>query len=386
MDKDTYLIRHQAERSQHREHSVPLYFTSSYVFDNAEHMRALFADEEEGYIYSRYSNPNVDEFCRKMASLEKTESAWATSSGMSAVFTTFAALLQSGDEIVSCSSIFGSTHRLFVDILPKFNIHTKYGSFDKVDEWEKLITPRTKIIYVESPTNPALDLVDLEGVAALCKKHNLLLVVDNCFATPLVQEPADFGADIIIHSATKFIDGQGRAMGGVICASEAIINKIEAFARHTGPSLSPFNAWILSKSLETLSVRMERHVKNAHQLAELISVHPSVKFVKYPFLPSHSQFELAKKQMKNGGALLAFELAGGLEQGRKFLDNLKMITLSANLGDVRTIATHPASTTHSKLTEEERLKVGITPGLVRISAGLESIEDIWQDVEQALNF
>jgi O-succinylhomoserine sulfhydrylase len=385
MKKETFLIRNQIDRTKFREHSAPIYFSSSYVFDDAEHMRALFADEQDGYIYSRYSNPNVDEFCSKMAYLELTEAAWATASGMAAVYTTFAALLKAGDEIVSCSSIFGSTHRLFTEILPKFNINTRYGAFDKVHEWEQLITSATKMVYIESPTNPGLDLVDIEAVSHLCKKHGLLLVVDNCFATPLVQQPAKFGADIIIHSATKYIDGQGRAMGGVICASNELIKKIEAFARHTGPSLSPFNAWVLSKSLETLSVRMERHVNNANELALRLSEHESVKMVKYPFLNTHPQYQLAQKQMYSGGGLIAFELKKGLNQGKAFLNNLKMISLTANLGDVRTIATHPASTTHSKLTEEERLNVGITPGLVRISVGLEHIDDIWADVKQALD-
>jgi O-succinylhomoserine sulfhydrylase len=384
MKKETFLIRNQIERTEFREHSAPIYFNSSYVFDDAEHMRALFADEQDGYIYSRYSNPNVDEFCSKMAFLENTESAWATSSGMAAVYTTFAALLKAGDEIVSCSSIFGSTHRLFTEILPKFNIHTRYGAYNDVEAWEQLITTNTRMVYIESPTNPALDLVDIQQVSALCKKHNLLLVVDNCFATPLVQQPANQGADIIIHSATKYIDGQGRAMGGVICATAAIIKQIEAFARHTGPALSPFNAWVLSKSLETLAVRIERHVSNALELAKRLSEHPQVKIVKYPFLPTHPQYELAQKQMLSGGGLIAFELQKGLEQGKNFLNKLQMISLTANLGDVRTIATHPASTTHSKLTESERLNVGITPGLVRISVGLEHIEDIWADVAQAL--
>lgn len=384
MKKETFLIRNQMERSSHKEHSAPIYFNSSYLFDDAEHMRALFADEQDGYIYSRYSNPNVDELIEKMAFLEGTENGWATASGMAAVFTTFAALLKAGDEIISCSSIFGSTHRLFIEILPKFNITTRYFDYDKVENLEQLITPNTKVLYLESPTNPAIDLVDIEKVAQLCKKHNLLLVVDNCFASPIVQQPVKLGADIVIHSATKYIDGQGRAMGGIICASNEIIGKIKAFARHTGPALSPFNAWILSKSLETLSLRMEKHAANAMIIAQKLERHPKVEWVKYPFLPSHPQHALALKQMQTGGGLLSFELKGGVAQGKQFLDNLKMISLSANLGDVRTIATHPASTTHSKLTEQERLNVGITPGMVRISIGLEHTDDIWSDIEGAL--
>jgi O-succinylhomoserine sulfhydrylase len=385
MKKETFLIRNQMERSSFKEHSAPIYFNSSYVFDDAEHMRALFADEQDGYIYSRYSNPNVDELIEKMAFLEGTESGWATSSGMAAVFTTFAALLQSGDEIVSCSSIFGSTHRLFTEILPKFQIHTRYFPFDELDILDEQLTSATKIVYLESPTNPAIDIVNIAAVAEICKKHKLLLVVDNCFASPMVQQPVKFGADIIIHSATKYMDGQGRAMGGIICASKEIITKIKAFARHTGPAMSPFNAWILSKSLETLPLRMEKHAVNALAIAQKLEQHSSVEWVKYPFLPSHPQHSLALKQMQTGGGLLSFELKGGITEGKHFLDNLKMISLSANLGDVRTIATHPASTTHSKLTEEERLNVGISPGMVRISVGLEHVDDIWQDIEQALN-
>jgi O-succinylhomoserine sulfhydrylase len=384
MQNETKLIRGQMQRSSFKEHSAPIYFTSSYVFDDAEEMRALFAEEQEGYIYSRYSNPNVNELTEKMAFMEKTESAWATASGMAAVFTTFAALLKAGDEIISSSSIFGSTHKLFTEILPKFNIHTHYGAFDKIEDWEQLVTPNAKVVYIETPTNPAIDIVDMQQVSNFCKRHNLLLIVDNCFATPIIQQPADFGADIIIHSATKYIDGQGRAMGGIICSTHEIIKKIEGFARHTGPALSPFNAWILSKSLETLPIRMEKHTQNAHEIAKRLETHPHVNKIKYPFLPSHPQFEIAQKQMKSGGGLLSFELKGGLSSGRAFLDKLKMITLTANLGDSRTIATHPASTTHSKLTEEQRLSVGITPGLVRISVGLEHVDDIWGDIEQAL--
>jgi O-succinylhomoserine sulfhydrylase len=384
MKKETFLIRNQMERSSHKEHSAPIYFNSSYLFDDAEHMRALFADEQDGYIYSRYSNPNVDELIEKMAFLEGTENGWATASGMAAVFTTFAALLKAGDEIISCSSIFGSTHRLFLEILPKFNITASYFAYDAVEQMEQLVTPNSKMVYLESPTNPAIDLVDIEKVAQMCKKHNLILVVDNCFASPIVQQPVKLGADIVIHSATKYIDGQGRAMGGIICASNEIIGKIKAFARHTGPALSPFNAWILSKSLETLSLRMEKHAANALIIAQKLEQHPKVEWVKYPFLPSHPQHALALKQMQTGGGLLSFELKGGITEGKQFLDNLKMISLSANLGDVRTIATHPASTTHSKLTEQERLNVGITPGMVRISIGLEHTDDIWSDIEGAL--
>ncbi len=384
MEKETLAIRLQNERTKHHEHSVPLYLTSSYVFDDAEDMRAQFAEEKEGEIYSRYANPNVQELIDKMAVLENAETGWATASGMAAVFTFFGALLQSGDHIVSARSVFGSTHRLFTEILPKWGITTTYVDFDDYEGFENAITPATKILFLETPSNPGLDIIDLEKIAAITKRHSILFAVDNCFATPLLQRPIDFGADVTIHSATKYIDGQGRTLGGLILSSVEIIEKVKAFARHTGPALSPFNAWTLSKSLETLDVRMERHCKNALEIATRLEGHDSIEWVKYPFLNSHPQYEIAIKQMKKGGGIVSFELKGGLEAGRKFLDQLNLFSLTANLGDTRSIATHPASTTHSKLTSEQRLEVGITDGLVRLSIGLEHIEDIWEDIQKAL--
>lgn len=384
MEKETLAIRLQNERTKHHEHSVPLYLTSSYVFDDAEDMRAQFADEKEGEIYSRYANPNVQELIDKMAVLENAETGWATASGMAAVFTFFGALLQSGDHIVSARSVFGSTHRLFTEILPKWGITTTYVDFDDYEGFENAITPATKILFLETPSNPGLDIIDLEKIASITKRHYILFAVDNCFATPLLQRPIDFGADVTIHSATKYIDGQGRTLGGLILSSVEIIEKVKAFARHTGPALSPFNAWTLSKSLETLDVRMERHCKNALEIATRLEGHEAIEWVKYPFLISHPQYEIAIKQMKKGGGIVSFELKGGLEAGRKFLDQLNLFSLTANLGDTRSIATHPASTTHSKLTSEQRLEVGITDGLVRLSIGLEHIEDIWEDIQKAL--
>ena len=385
MEKETAAIRLQTKRSDFNEHSTPLYLTSSYVFDDAEDMRAQFAEEKEGEIYSRYANPNVQEFINKMAVLENAENGWATASGMAAVFTFFGALLSAGDHIVSARSVFGSTHRLFTEILPKWGITTTYVDFDDYEGYENAITPATKILYLETPSNPGLDIIDLERVAAICKRKNILFAVDNCFATPLLQRPLDFGADVSIHSATKYIDGQGRTLGGIILSSNEIIEKVKSFARHTGPALSPFNAWILSKSLETLDVRMERHCNNALEIAKRLEAHPAVSWVKYPFLPSHPQFAIAQRQMKNGGGIVSFELKKGLEAGRKFLDQLELFSLTANLGDTRSIATHPASTTHSKLTQEQRLDVGISDGLVRLSIGLENKEDIWKDLVNALN-
>jgi O-succinylhomoserine sulfhydrylase len=381
---ETIAIRIQSERSQFREHSTPLHLTSSFTFDNAEQMRAIFSDEEDGNIYGRFSNPNVTEFINKITLMEGAESGWACSTGMSAIFTGFGALLKSGDHILACRSVFGSTHQLFSQILPKWGISHSYVDFDDTENWHKSIQENTKILFLETPTNPGMDVIDLEWAGKLAKDNNLLFFVDNCFATPYIQQPIKYGADLVMHSATKYIDGQGRVLGGVIVGRQSLIDEIQFFARHTGPALSAFDAWVLSKSLETLSIRMERHSDNAIKVAEWLEQNSNIEWVKYPFLPSHPQYEIGKKQMKLGGGMLSFELKGGLNKGREFLDNLKMLSVTANLGDSRSIATHPASTTHSKLTEDERLNVGITPGLIRVSTGLEHYEDIITDLEQAL--
>jgi len=381
---ETQAIRLQSERTQNKEHSVPLYLTSSYVFDDAEDMRAQFAEEKEGHVYSRYANPNVDEFIQKLASLEGAESGWATATGMAAVFSFFGAMLESGDHIVSSRSVFGSTHKLFTEILPKWGIQTTYVDFDDYKGFDAAVQLNTKILYIETPSNPALDVIDLEKMATLAKKHDLIFAVDNCFATPYLQQPLKHGAHVSIHSATKYIDGQGRTLGGAILANEEIISKVKAFARHSGPAISPFNAWTLSKSLETLHVRMDRHCENALEIAKRLEKNDTVLSVKYPFLPSHPHYEIAQKQMRFGGGIVTFQLKSGLAGGRRFLNALKMFSLTANLGDVRSIATHPASTTHSKLTPEQRADVGISNGLVRLSIGLEHVEDIWEDLEEAL--
>ncbi|WP_295771496.1 aminotransferase class I/II-fold pyridoxal phosphate-dependent enzyme [uncultured Mucilaginibacter sp.] len=377
-------IRIRAAKTLQQEHSTPLYLTSSFTFDEAEAMRAAFADETEANIYSRFSNPTVDEFIAKMCALENADSGFATSSGMSAVFSSMFALLQQGDHLICCSSVFGSTFTVVTKYLPKYGITCTLVPANDNAAWEAAVQPNTKMVYLETPTNPQLEILDLEWVGQFCKKHKLVFNVDNCFATPLLQRPTDFGADLVVHSATKWIDGQGRVMGGVIVGREDLIKEIYLFCRNTGPSLSPFNAWVLSKSLETLDVRMQRHCENALQVAEALQSHPQVSWVKYPFLPSHPQYEIAKKQMAAGGGVLCFEIKGGLNAGRKFLDNLNMLSVTANLGDSRSIASHPASTTHSKLTDEQRAAVGITPGLIRISTGLEKVDDIIADISQAL--
>lgn len=382
---ETLAIRTQSERSQFSEHSTPLYLTSSFVFDDAEDMRASFAEEKSKNLYSRFSNPNTTEFVDKIVQMEGAESGYAFATGMAAVFSSFAALLNSGDHIIACRSVFGSTHSLFTKYFPKWNIETSYFKINEVERIERLIQPNTKVLYAETPTNPAVDILDLERLGKIAKKHNLLLIIDNCFATPYLQNPIKFGADLVIHSATKLIDGQGRVLGGVVAGKEDLVREIYLFSRNTGPAMSPFNAWVLSKSLETLSIRVERHCKNALKLAQFLESHAKVKLVKYPFLQSHPQYEIAKRQMKLGGNIVAFEIIGGIEQGRSFLNKIKMCSLSANLGDTRTIVTHPASTTHSKLSEKERLEVGITDGLVRCSVGLENIDDIINDLKLALD-
>lgn len=381
---ETDAIRTQLPRSQYREHSQPIYLTSSFVFENAEQMRAMFADEVEGNIYSRYSNPNTSELIEKVCRMEGAEDGLTTASGMSAVFTTLAGLLQSGDHILACRSVFGSTHNILTKLLPRWNIYHSYLHIHQPETWENAIEPDTKLLLVETPSNPGIDLIDLEWLGQFARKHELILVVDNCFATPYLQRPIEYGADLVIHSATKYFDGQGRILGGLVVGKQEWIEPIRQFARHSGPAMSPMSAWMLSKSLETLAVRMDRHCANALKVASWLETQADVAMVKYPHLPSHPQYEIAKKQMTQGGGVLAFEIAGGLAQGRAFMDAIQMASLSANLGDSRSIITHPASSTHQKLTEEERAMVGISPGLVRVSVGLEHADDIIADLDQAL--
>ncbi len=381
---DTNAIRTQLERTSENEHSTPLFLTSSFVFDNAEDMRAAFAEENDHNIYSRFSNPTVDEFVQKMVLLEEAEAGYATASGMAAVFGTFMTFLQSGDHILSSGSVFGSTHTILTKYMHRWKIGYTYFDISKPDRIESLILPNTKMLYVETPSNPGLDMVDLELLNQLAKKHKLILVVDNCFATPVLQLPMRYGADIVIHSTTKWIDGQGRTIGGVIVGKKDLVREIYLFLRNTGPCMSPFNAWVLTKSLETLSIRMEKHCASALSIARSLQNNAHLDWVKYPFLESHPQHAIAKKQMTAGGGIVCFSVKGGLERGRRFLDALQMLSRTANLGDSRSIASHPSSTTHSKLTEEERLAVGITPGLIRISVGLEHPEDILNDILHAL--
>jgi O-succinylhomoserine sulfhydrylase len=382
---ETNAIRTQMERSSFAEHSSPLHLTSSFVFEDAEEMRASFAEEKQRALYSRFSNPNTSEFIQKVVQMELAEDGVAFASGMGAVFATFATFLSAGDHLLSSRAVFGSTHALITKYLPKWNIETTYFNTDQIQDLESLLQENTRCIYIESPTNPGVEILDLETLGDFARKHNLLFIVDNCFATPYLQQPIRFGADLVIHSATKLMDGQGRVLGGITVGKKELIRELYLFARNTGASLSPFNAWVLSKSLETLAVRVDRHCQTALTLAQKIETHPKVNWIKYPFLPSHPQYQLARKQMKQGGSIISFEIKGGLHAGKTFINSIKLCSLSANLGDSRSIITHPASTTHSKLSEEEQLEVGITPGMIRLSVGLEHHEDLWNDLKTALD-
>lgn len=385
MKRQTQAIRIQAERSHNREHAVPLYLTSSFTFDDVEQGRAIFADEQQGNIYSRYMNPNVDEFVEKMCMFEKAEDGLAFSTGMAAIFGAMAGLLKQGDHVVASSALFGSAIQILTKITAKWGIECTFVEGANIAAWEQAIQPNTKFFFCESPSNPGLELIDLEALANVKAGKDIILAVDNCFATPILQNPIELGADLVIHSATKYIDGQGRVLGGVVCGKKEYIQEIRFFARHTGPSLSPFNAWVMSKSLELLELRMQKHSENALILAQTLSNHPKLNAVNYPFLPSHPQYELAKKQMKYGGGILTLDIKGGFERVLALSKALKIVSISPNLGDTRTILTHPASTTHSKISPEDRAAVGITEGLVRVAVGLEDIEDLKQDFLNALN-
>ncbi|MCC7054198.1 MAG: PLP-dependent transferase [Gemmatimonadaceae bacterium] len=382
---ETLAIRTQVARGPEREHAVPLFLTSSFVFDDAEQARALFADEEQGNIYSRYSNPNTDEFVRKVALLEGAADGIAFASGMAAVFGSLAAFLRSGDHVVASRALFGSTHQLFTKLFPRWGITATYVDADATPEqWAAACTPATMMLFVETPSNPGLALIDLAMLGQLCAQRGLLFVVDNCFTTPVLQQPIRHGAHLVVHSATKYMDGQGRVLGGVVVGTAELIAELRFFIRHTGPAMSAFNAWVLSKSLETLALRMERHCASALAVATHFEGHAGVSRVRYPFLKSHPDHALARRQMSAGGGIVVLELEGGLERARRFLDAVELLSHTPNLGDARSIVTHPTSTTHSRLSEEERQQVGIVPGMVRISVGLEHVDDIIADIAQAV--
>lgn len=382
----TKAIRVKNQNTQYNEHSTPIFLTSSFTFESAEDMRAAFADEVDATVYSRFVNPNYTELVNKMCALEDTEAGYVTATGMAGIFASIVAVVGNGDHIVSCRSVFGASHTMITEVLPRFGIKHTFVDVNATEaEWEAAIQEDTKMIFLETPTNPGVDIVDLKMIGRIGKKYGILTNVDNCFATPYLQKPTEYGIDIVTHSATKYIDGQGRVMGGLVLGPKGYIKDVEIFCRSTGPAISPFNAWTLSKSLETLEVRIDRHCDSAKKLAMALESHQEIESVKYPFLLSHPKYDIATKQMLKGGGIVTFDLKGGFERGAKFLDNLKTCSLTANLGDSRTIVSHPASTTHYKLSEKERFEVGITPGLIRVSVGLENIIDIIADIEQALN-
>ncbi|CAG5077331.1 trans-sulfuration enzyme family protein [Parvicella tangerina] len=383
---ETLAIRTQTAQTTQKEHATPLFLTSSFTFDSAEEGAALFAKEIEGNLYSRFSNPNVDEFCTKISLLEGAESTVATASGMGAIFVCLSALLKSGDHVIASKALFGNSLYILREILPKWGIQTTFVHLNDLEGWERSFQANTKLVLVETPSNPTLDIIDLAWLSELSHKKGAKLVVDNCFATPYLQQPIKWGADIVIHSATKWIDGQGRVLGGTISGNTQDISACYDFLRRTGVSLSPFNAWVLSKSLETLHVRMDRHCENALKVAQYLEGNPNIERVIYPHLESYSNYELAKKQLQKGGGIVTAIIRGNQKKdGAKFLNQLGLFSLTANLGDTRSIATHPASTTASKLSEEQKHELGISGGLIRLSIGLENIEDIIQDLDQALN-
>jgi len=381
---ETNAIRIQTPLTDEMEHSAPLFLTSSFQFETAEDMQDAFAETNDHNIYSRFVNPTVQEFINKVCALEGAEDGFATATGMAAIFGTFMAFLNQGDHILSSPAVFGSTHTILSKYMGRWGIQYSYADFASMDAFEAAIRPNTKIIYLETPTNPGLDVFDLEAIGKIANDRKIILIVDNCFATPLLQRPIEYGADLVIHSATKWMEGQGRVLGGIVVGKKELIREIYLFCRQTGPSLSPFNAWVLSKSLETLDVRMQRHCDNAQALAKVLEGHHKINWVKYPTLPSHPGYAIAQKQMKRGGGIVTFDLKGGKEVANNFMNSLQMLTITSNLGDTRSIASHPSSTTHSKLTPEEREAVGITEGLIRISVGLEHIDDITADILQAL--
>ncbi len=382
----TKAIRLGHHRTGEGEHSPPIFTTSSYVYENAAQAAARFSGEEPGNIYSRFTNPTVRVFEERLAALEGGERCVATATGMSAILSTCLGLLQAGDHLLSSRSIFGSTVILFDKYLSRFGIETSYVPLSDLDAWKAAIRPETRMLFVETPSNPLTELGDIRALADLAHAHDCLLVVDNCFCTPILQRPLELGADVVIHSATKYIDGQGRCMGGAVVGDEQLVGE-EVFGvlRTAGPSMSPFNAWVFLHGLETLALRMKAHSHNADLLAQWLVQHPKVSQVHYPGLPGHPQAALAARQMDLPGGMLAFEVEGGREAAWKVIDSMRMISITANLGDVKTTVTHPATTTHGRLTPEQRADAGISDGLIRISAGLEDAGDIQADIARGLD-
>jgi len=382
----TNLVRGGTNRSEFAETNEAIFITSGYVYESAEQAQRAFKNQEDRYIYSRFSNPTVGMFEERMRLLEGTKSCRATATGMAAVWASLAAQLKAGDRLVASKALFGSCHVVCSEFLPKFGVESVMVDGTNLNEWEDALNKRTDVVFMETPSNPQMDLIDIEAVCSLAHKVGAKVVVDNVFATPILQKPIEFGADVVVYSATKHIDGQGRAMGGAILTNDVEFadGDLLQFLRHTGPSLSPFNAWTLLKGLETLELRMAQHCSNARKVAELLSNHTELSKVIYPGLKTHPQHNLYKKQMSDAGSIVCFELEGGIKQAFKVMNAFKLIDISNNLGDAKSLVTHPASTTHQRLSQEDRDAVGVTDGLVRISVGLEDIEDIMEDLDQAL--
>ena len=381
---ETLAVRAGMDRTQHKEHSEALYLTSSFTFDSAEQAAARFSGEEEGNVYARFTNPSVTLFEERLAALEGAEDCIATASGMAAINAMIMANLSAGDHIVASSSMFGSTIQLLGNILPRFGIETTFVPLTDTAAWAAAVRPNTKLLFCETPSNPLTEVGDIRALAAIAHQHNVLLAVDNCFCTPIRQRPMDLGADIVVHSATKYLDGQGRVLGGAVCASKAIVEKIFIFLRTTGPTLSAFNAWVLGKGLETLSIRIQAQSASARALAQWLESHPSVERVYYPGLPSHPQHALAMEQQRAGGAIVSFEVKGGKDAAWRVVNSCQLLSITANLGDTRTTITHPATTTHGRISPEARAAAGIHDNLLRVAVGLESVDDIRQDLERGL--
>jgi len=382
---DTLAVRAGQQRTAEGEHSEPVFTTSSYVFATAADAAERFSGEKAGNIYSRFTNPTVRTFEQRLAAMEGAERCVATASGMAAILSTCLGLLKTGDHIVSSRSIFGSTTLLFTNYLAKLGIETSFVELADISDWSSAIRPETRMLFLETPSNPLTELADIKQLADLAHQNDCLLVVDNCFCTPALQQPIRLGADIVIHSATKFLDGQGRCVGGAVVGREDVVGEhVFGFLRSAGPAMSPFNAWVFLKGLETLKLRMNAHSANALALAQWLEQHDAVKQVFYPGLESHPQHQLARKQQTGFGGLLSFELEGGKDAGWKLIDATRLISITANLGDTKSTITHPATTTHNRLSPEQREEAGIVDGLVRVSVGLEDIEDIKADLARGL--
>lgn len=384
LDLDTLAVRSGIERSQFNEHSEALYLTSSFVFDSAAQAAARFSGEEEGNVYARFTNPTVTAMQQRLAALEGAEACVATASGMAAIMSTVMALLSAGDHIVASRGLFGATQQLFGNILSRFGIETTFVPATDLDAYQAAVTPKTRLFFVESPSNPLTELVDIPAVAAIAHEAGVLLAVDNCFCSPALQQPLKLGADLVIHSATKYLDGQGRVLGGAVCGSKALVDEVFKFLRTAGPCISPFNAWVILKGLETLRIRMAAQSAAALELASWLEAQPQVARVYYPGLPSHPQYELACRQQSSGGAIVSFEVRGGREEAWKVVDATRIVSITANLGDTKTTLTHPASTTHGRISVEAREASGILESLLRVAVGLESVDDLKADLARGL--